>query len=84
MSKEDERFRNMLLYNIWATDQEVDEMMPSIAIWAVGVALILFILCCIGDDPTPKDTNQQNMPVTTSTTSTIVNQDKPILEKEDR
>ena len=44
MSKDDERFKNLLIYKMYATDNEIEEMMPALLVVVIIVIglLVLF------------------------------------------
>lgn len=42
-SDDDEKWKNLLLFNVWGTDKEVEEALPFIAI-AIVVIVIIFAL----------------------------------------
>jgi hypothetical protein len=47
MSKDGERLKNFLIYKIYATDKEVEEMQPGlIFLGIVAIIIVLFVICC--------------------------------------
>jgi L-asparagine transporter-like permease len=43
MSRDDERFKNLMLFKIWATDKEMEEMVPIIAVILIIGLIVLGI-----------------------------------------
>lgn len=42
MSKDDERFRNLIMFKMYATDDEIEDMMPAILVVAI-IAVVLLV-----------------------------------------
>lgn len=41
--EDDERFKNFLLFKMWATDEEVEDIMPGFVV-VIVVAFVLFLI----------------------------------------
>lgn len=44
---EDERFWNLILFHVYATDDEIGDMLPAMAILLIVLCVVIVFLCWI-------------------------------------